>query len=326
MDARKLSRRKTPRLAYCEYVSADPKNSIEVWAARSELIKVATSVYPTFLQTLSEEVFPLFEKLAKAGHDFDLILWSPQTSPLVALRAQQHWQVQNPPPRLRKMSAKRARINEELETTIHAALESDDFSAYRNAMNFKEFQTRSGWSWVPRNADHENLSLALSKWATEFNVDDQWLVDEALRTLQGWYVAPDWRKSLRWNTQHARSGVGATGDTFEFRFSGWETELLAWPTFKDSLHRSLEDQLTEYEKKTRALAVSKGLVLARRKYSPENLEWFVLYQFAGRSSTQIARGRHGEDADSTVVKGIRAAAKLIGWKNLRRPRQNRKIR
>jgi len=48
MDARKLSRRKTPRLAYPEYVSADPKNSVEVWAARLELIEVAKGAYPTF--------------------------------------------------------------------------------------------------------------------------------------------------------------------------------------------------------------------------------------------------------------------------------------
>ena len=34
------------------------------------------------------------------------------------------------------------------------------------------------------------------------------------------------------------------------------------------------------EKETRKLAESLGLVRARRQYSPNNLEWFVSYQFA----------------------------------------------
>jgi hypothetical protein len=74
-----------------------------------------------------------------------------------------------------------------------------------------------------------------------------------------------------------------------------------------------------------------GLVRARRKYSPDNLEWFVLYQFAGMSSGTIsdryaAQGRVIEE--STVLKGIKVAATLIGWNQLRQPRltRNRKIR
>jgi hypothetical protein len=78
------------------------------------------------------------------------------------------------------------------------------------------------------------------------------------------------------------------------------------------------------------LAESMGLVRARRKYSPDNLEWFVLYQFAGISSKTIADryvAVEGKDLDeSTVLKGIKAAAKLIGWNHLRQSRQNRKTR
>jgi hypothetical protein len=72
-----------------------------------------------------------------------------------------------------------------------------------------------------------------------------------------------------------------------------------------------------------------GLVRARRKYSPDNLEWFVVYQFAGMSSKIIADRvvAEGNDVDeSTVLKGIKAAAKLIGWNHLRQSRQNRKTR
>jgi hypothetical protein len=87
----------------------------------------------------------------------------------------------------------------------------------------------------------------------------------------------------------------------------------------------------EYEKETREFAESRGLVRAQRKYSPDNFEWFVLYQFAGMSSTAIADRYAEKDKfleESTVLKGIKAAAKLIGWNQLRASPQthSRKIR
>jgi hypothetical protein len=319
MDARKLSRRKTPALVLCEYVSADPKSSLEVRAARLRLIEVAKCVYPRFLRTLSDEVFLLYEKLAMAGYDFDPILWSPEVSPFDMLRSRMRWQVQNPPSFPRKIGRTKARKEKELDSRIAAALELDDFTAYRNAMNLKESKTRNGWSWVPRSADHDNLTSALSKWASEFNVEDGWLMDDVLRTFRGWHVAPQRRESLWWNTYHVHSNTCPIGDKVGFHFNGWDTELFAWSAYRESLRRSFENKLAEYEKRTRELAESRGLVRARRKYSPENLEWFVLYQFAGQSSTAIARRLSGsrDDADSTVLKGIKAAAKLIGWGQLR---------
>lgn len=257
-----MARRKTPRLAYCEYVSADPDNSTQVWQARLRLIDTAKRVYPRFLKKLSTEVFPFYFKLAKNGYDFDEILWSSRVSPYEAL-------------------------------------------------------TEDG-----------GLKSALAKWAAGFNAEAAWLKDDALRTLRGWYVAPDWRVSLRWNTIHGHSGTLSIGEAFQFGFHGWETELLTWARYSDSVRGDFEKALSEYERKTRKLAESCGLVRARRKHSPDNFAWFVLYQFAGQSITEIARGRAGADAHSTVVKGIKTAAQLIGWDHLRKPKigRNRKIR
>jgi len=257
-----MARRKTPRLAYCEYVSAHPDNSSQVWRARLLLIETVKRVHPRFLETLSKEVFPFYRKLAKKGYDFDKILWSASVSPYDALT------------------------------------------------------TEGG------------LKSALAKWAAEFNAEAAWLKDGALRTLRDWYVAPDWRKSLRWNAIHGFSGTASTGEAFELRFPGWETELLTWARYSELLRRLFEKTLLEYEMKTRKLAESCGLVRARRKYSPDNFDWFVLYQFAGQSSTEIASGRYGDDPDSTVLKGIKAVAQLIGWGHLRKPKvkRSRKIR
>ena len=263
MDARNPTRRKTPRLAYCEYVSRDTDASSQVWLARLLLIETAKRVHPGFLETLSNGVFPFYRKLAKKGYDFDKILWSASVSPYAAL-------------------------------------------------------TEEG-----------GLKSALAKWAAEFNAEAAWVKDEALRTLRDWYVAPDWRKSLRWHAIHGHSDTAPTSEAFEFRFTEWNTELLTWPRYSELLRRLFEKTLLEYERKTRKLAESCGLVRATQKYSPDNFDWFVLYQFAGVSSAEIVNKQYAEHStrveESTVLKGIKTAAKLIGWDHdhLRTPHGNR---
>src|SRR5205807_1650457 len=119
----------------------------------------------------------------------------------------------------------------------------------------------------------------------------------------------DWRTSLRWHQMYPHSG-GATGEALEFRCEGWETGLLAWPAYKKSVRQRFEEKLLEYEIKTRKLAESQGLVRARRKYQPKHFEWFVLYQFKGLSSTEIAGLSPRRDSvdESTVLKGVKAAS------------------
>jgi len=80
-----------------------------------------------------------------------------------------------------------------------------------------------------------------------------------------------------------------------------------------------EEYLQEYERKSREHFESRGLIPARTKFSPPNLEWFVLYQFAGQSSKAIVDhlAQSGQVAeDSTVLKGVKAAAELVGWDRL----------
>jgi hypothetical protein len=257
VGARKLTQRKSPRLGYSEYVSRDLHNSNQVWMARLELIEAVKRVHPKFLETLSAKVFPFYQQLARAGYDFDQILWSPAGSPNKAL------------------------------------------------------------------TDDGGLKRALSEWAAEFNVASEWLMDEALRTLQGWHESPERRESLSWTSFYSGSLAGGTGEPFEFAYVCWETEQQAWSQYRDLLRAEFERELSKYKKETRKLAMSLGLVPAHRKHSPENFDWFVLYQFAGLSSVEIAKkkykGKHMSDADSTVLKGIKAVKKLVGWSHLRKP-------
>jgi hypothetical protein len=267
MGARKLTRRKTPLLTGAEYVSPDPDNSNQVSIARLELIHAVRRTHRKFLEALSEDVFPFYSKLARAGYDFDQILCSPRVSPFEAL-------------------------------------------------------TEDG-----------GLKRALSEWAKQFNANCAWLMDDTLQALRGWYVAPEHRESLRWNVFHSNVASGATGEAFEFHYERWETELRSWSHYNDSVRKSFEQKLSEYEEETRKRAELCGLVRAQRKHSPENFDWFVLYQFEGLTYREIAARRlspkiYRADPDSTVRKGIKTVAKLVGWGQLRtrKSKRNRKIR
>src|SRR6266404_4299983 len=144
---------------------------------------------------------------------------------------------------------------------------------------------------LPQGSD---LKSGLARWATEFNVNVGWLMDDALRTLRLWSLNSEEHKSLGWNTIHGHRIAFEMVDPFQFTFEGWETTLRTWAKYRESARRRFKEKLLAYEKKTRELAESLGLIRSRRQYSPDNLEWFILYQFASMTSAEIA-DRHAKE-------------------------------
>jgi hypothetical protein len=159
-----------------------------------------------------------------------------------------------------------------------------------------------------------------------------WIVLDALRSVEGWAAHADWMESRQWNTQRARSGEALpAGEPLEFRHGGWDVTVFTWPVYRALVRRKFAEHLVKYERDIRKLAESHGWVRTSGKWSRENLEWFALYQFAGLSSGQICRKYAAQSQaleESTVLKGVKAAAARIGWENLRKSRQkpNRKNR
>lgn len=277
-----MTKRKTPSLAYCEYVSTDPHDSIQASRARLLLFETVLSICPKMLKELSDKAFPLFEELAGTGHRFWGINGPQHVSPCELL-------------------------------TQTSAASSGGYTADTPASTKKR----------------RKLKSAFDVWANAFHVTERWAKDEAVRTLGHWHRDPEGRKSLRWNPFYVHSSRASTGEPFQFRCEGWETELLAWSRYSKSVRQRFEEKLREYEKATRQQAESCGLVRSQRKYSQVNFEWFVRYQFAGWSSTKIAdecSSKHPRGLDeSTVLKGVKAAAELVGWTELRKS-HDRKIR
>jgi hypothetical protein len=199
----------------------------------------------------------------------------------------------------------------------------------REGYDFSQALWQDDLRGLLENVVAEELRRPLLKWAEEFNAQAEWLVLGALRSLDGWHRDPEWRQSLHWDTLHGRSEEAIASKPFEFYDTGWEVCLFSWPAYRAVLWRRFEERLLAYEREARRLAESHGLVRATKKHSRHNLEWFVLYQFAGKSSGAICQ--HYADIgtvleESTVLKGIKAAARRIGWGDLREPRQrpNRK--
>jgi len=167
------------------------------------------------------------------------------------------------------------------------------------------------------STDEAVLRDALVSWASRFNAKRDWLLDQALRTLHDWSIDPRRLESRTWNTLGDSSGVAACGERFRFSTPGWEMLVFRWPVYAAFVREQFEQALSEYEKRARKYAKSRGLRRIPGIYSVANLEWFVLYQFAGMSSVKIAKKLPDSDP-STILKGVKAAAGLVHWNDLRR--------
>jgi hypothetical protein len=177
-----------------------------------------------------------------------------------------------------------------------------------------------------RTTEEIELKSVFSKWADKFNINSDWLKDEALRALGCWHEHPESLAALKWCPHPVFMRMVVTAEPFEFHAAAWELELQSWPAYRESVRSEFETKLAEYRKIAHDRAKLRGLVETPHKYSPENLEWFVWYQLAGLSSTEIAkRSKHKDSVDeSTVLKGIKAAAKLVGWASMRASNASRR--
>jgi hypothetical protein len=165
------------------------------------------------------------------------------------------------------------------------------------------------------------LKRALSIWAKQFRADSDWVLDDALRTLSYWYAYPCWRESWRWASVHKGSPSGAMGEPFLFSCAGWELEAVTWAGYREFVHKTVDQELLKYKRNMPSLADSHELVLAQHKYEVANLDWFVLYQFAGLSISDIAERVFQERPEgvdlSGIRKGIKAAERLVSWDRMR---------
>jgi hypothetical protein len=104
---------------------------------------------------------------------------------------------------------------------------------------------------------------------------------------------------------------------FTFK-DGWSPQSERLSIFRARVNARFKTELTDFETRVRMLIESKGGLPTRRRYSVDNFKWFAQYQLRGMSSVQIENARGSAKGDeSTVLKGIKTAAQLVGWNHLR---------
>jgi hypothetical protein len=185
-----------------------------------------------------------------------------------------------------------------------------------------------GWTfetWQLHSDRDNRLTPLLVGWARAFNAEQTWILEGALHTLWLWHRHPDWRTALDISGfQSNCSGDSLTSDDerlFCFEDPGWDPEFQKWQRYSDSIREQFEQKLTAYEKRVRTLVESRGAIRAHGRFSAVNFEWFVLYQLAKMSATKILRKStllRGDE--STILKGVKIAATLLGWTPLRKSR------
>lgn len=278
-----MGRRINPRLTYSEYVSPHAEESTAVEIARRDLMDAIRRVYRPMLEKLLADVFPAYEQLAQSGFDFAA-------------------------PGYRELTK--------------ASFGGDGISIGSDAILYHR--------GIPAHTrlPEGDLKLKLEKWAQEFNASEGWFLDLVLQTVDYWLVSPDGRESLRISPITAAPivpdvGDLAMGERFRFEYEPWDPQWRPWKDYERELRQEFETALSKHETAGRRSAESYGLVPAPRQYDPYDLDAFVVYQFAGKSSSQVADAIKPATDASVVLRRVRAAARLLGWSLLRRVRRGR---
>ena len=206
--------------------------------------------------------------------------------------------------------AARARLMEatrELLPRFLNELATDVFPSY---VKFKEATDDSTKSTLEETMQH-----ALTDWASRFHALESWITEGAIDTMDVWYRDPQALADRQWKPGAIFSI--AIAEPFELKYPGWDMLRLTWAGYLEDVHRQVDKMAAEYKAEADRLAMSLGLDRAPRMYSPPNLEWFVLFQFAKLDYADILRQLTGRIDDSTVRKGVRKAQELLQWKSLR---------
>jgi hypothetical protein len=191
-------------------------------------------------------------------------------------------------------------------------------------LRFRELQSNSnlrGWLATRDFVQSQLIDGLILPWARQFNAGDEgWVLRGALATLVAWFEYHDWLKSAdtRRFCNQPVDRVLLDYVRFEFVDVGWGPQFEKWAAFRARVRKRFEEELKAYECYIRSKIESRGGQLARYRYSAVNLEWFALYQLRGLSSTRILKEHESSKSDaSTILKGIKTAATVLGWMSLR---------
>ncbi|MEH6957255.1 hypothetical protein [Neobacillus drentensis] len=172
----------------------------------------------------------------------------------------------------------------------------------------------------PYNEGKE-LHQLLINWSIDWNIHEDWMIENGLIALLSWYHKPELREELYWyNTpeRHAHAIIRAIH---------LKKRMEMDPEFTKSYDPFIHGSKKEYEQLNKAhkgienkLLAKYGLKLTKVKKDQRHFEWLVYYQLLKMSKEQIAQMLVDKNAEykniepDSIKKAIKATSKLIGIK------------
>ena len=178
-------------------------------------------------------------------------------------------------------------------------------------------------TWQELSASDPEFTRHLMAWAKSFHAGEEWILDGALRTLWMWHQDQDLRAvpySDGFRTAWCVDTLSSDEERqFTFRHRDWNPQFERQASFHKSITEQFHASLKAYEERLCFVMESQGAVRARKGHSVDNFEWFALCQLGGMTATEILELRPDLKGDeSTILKGVKTAARLLEWKNLRK--------
>ncbi len=188
-----------------------------------------------------------------------------------------------------------------------------------------EFQGYEAWECVKSDSSRIALRNAFEKWADNFRISEDWIIQAALNTLQGFADFDDMPFTLaieirrsEWFWLYYPSGSYPHFHPL-IRDSLWSPQgSEAWDVFRRRMESQFKRQLTQYRKNIEvALGVNKFGTLRR------DAEWTARYH-KGEAAHEIATALTGpyKDKEQAVYRSVERFARQIGL-NIRKNQKRR---
>jgi hypothetical protein len=182
----------------------------ECAAARWEFIKAVRQLVPGCFEKLRDDVNPVFERILtgakQALPDRAALLSQPNAIASFAEQSIRDKRIE--------MLVKMLVNKESLGIEPGPLVDADSLR--------RELKTRFEQSMLREVSSNTEMASALSNWAGEFNLDEEWIREGALETLLKWHHFPDLRKDLDVTGFHKPVAdtmeIPQDVDVFRFRF------------------------------------------------------------------------------------------------------------
>lgn len=159
------------------------------------------------------------------------------------------------------------------------------------------------------------LRVAMEEWAAKFNMAEQrFFLDSGMDTLRLWaqIVPPEEGDGLAIRGRAWFPPVSSEERRFELQHDGWQADSEPLSYFADRLEKEFREKLDAYKSRITKLMEERGWEKVPSFYRPEFIEWLALFQCGNQTQKQIeSRVGWGREI-TTVSKGIRKAAQLVG--------------